>query len=497
MRAIQMEATPPPPPKPRSKGGKRSAAGAAAADKTVKAKGGRTKPRGASGAGAASVAKAKGGKKKSAAGSKRKGGGGLVERSANVDAASAAEDDDDDDGAGAKKGGNKRRKTGKKKIKTAATAAEKPATTAAKAKTSSRGKNKKRKQRDGDPEAETEAATASAPVLTDADKVALAEERYADMLSTDEEGRNDVVTVISSSLSDYDQDLIKVMAKEVKKSTGAIVKFAKDFQPTKTSVLITPLADGGGRANSSNRGGDSSSSIQPQLSQYRTAKAMRAALAGVPIVSPGWISACLREKRVVPPGGELCARSLPTKAERFVPAPAASGEGVAEPSPALAVSNYAALLRRREQQPSDGEDDGASASRVLPLEGVHVIMCGQWRKGAGAPKKSDALTLLRDTGATVLSSAGAAAKTLKAIGRENGDGGLGTVVLLCDETKADPGGIVDPLFRAAEACSPEHMLAVNCNWLFDCISCGSVLGADEYRPASPRARSLWKLCTGR
>ena len=47
--------------------------------------------------------------------------------------------------------------------------------------------------------------------------------------------------------------------------------------------------------------------------QGRTAKAMRSSLAGIPIVSPAWLHACVGEQRAMQPFEAMCATGLPTK----------------------------------------------------------------------------------------------------------------------------------------------------------------------------------------
>jgi hypothetical protein len=122
-----------------------------------------------------------------------------------------------------------------------------------------------------------------------------------------------------------------------------------------------------------------------------------------------------------------------------------------------------------------------------------VFLCGQFNKGPGAPPKTDLLTLLRESGANVIPSAGAAAKKLK-------DDEGSTLVLLCDDAKSDKqSGITDALNKKITTALAEQtnrrILIVSFNWILDSISCGEILDALNYQPNSPRGKALWQLST--
>ena len=257
----------------------------------------------------------------------------------------------------------------------------------------------------------------------------------------------------------------------------------RDFHPDKTDICITPIS-------SSRVGSVENEGKDINISSHRTLKAMRSALAGIPIVSPHWIKACLKGQRIISPTREFSVRTLPTKIEHLM---VRSNDSPVDGPPAwLGVSSYAALFQK---QKSD------SLIGVLPLENVQVLLCGQWRKGQSALKKSDAQVLLREAGAEILKTPSAVVKVLKGSQLPCSR----RVVLLCDDSPTDPGSITDPLVRETKSLldrvsqrsrvvGSTPVLIVNSSWLFDSISCGRVLDANDFEPASPRASSLWSLC---
>ena len=40
-----------------------------------------------------------------------------------------------------------------------------------------------------------------------------------------------------------------------------------------------------------------------------------------------------------------------------------------------------------------------------------------------------------------------------------------------------------------------RIMVVTYTWLFDSVSCGELLDADNYKPHSPKAKTLWELST--
>lgn len=207
-------------------------------------------------------------------------------------------------------------------------------------------------------------------------------------------------------------------------------------------------------------------------SRTRTLKAMRAMLAGVPIVSTAWISACLGRGKAVVPSLEMYIRTVPAK----------------NTEPNINDSLGASLCAARIQQASTVPQ----YKLVLPLSHASVLVCGQYNTAEGSPRKADVQVLLRESGATVLPSAGAAIKKLKTIG----DNDSSKVVLLCDECQTNERcGISDSLHKEVmEALERDHqrVAVVSSAWLFDSISCGGMISSQLFEPRSPRAKSLWE-----
>ena len=204
----------------------------------------------------------------------------------------------------------------------------------------------------------------------------------------------------------------------------------------------------------------------------RTLKSMRAALAGIPIVSPSYIYACQEADKVLLPQSSMMIRSLPSKT-KSIESSCASTYGVA----ALAVRAHE----------STGDD--------LLLSRKAVLLCGS----IAPAKRNDIQLLLKEAGAELLSNPTVAVTKLKdMIDQPALEKRTETVVLLCDDTNCNTSINVIPvgLYKQAKLAAEHNrrvLLVVNSSWLFDSISCGSVLGAEEFEPASPKARELWSL----
>jgi len=304
--------------------------------------------------------------------------------------------------------------------------------------------------------------------MSDDTKLQLADERYKELLQDKQS-----INAITSSLSNDDKCMLEQLRKELKKA-GVTLKVLKDFKPNATDLCITSK---------------SSTANVPEnyvLAKVRTLKVMRSALAGIPIVTPDWLRACLEEKELVIPSANNCIRTLPPKAgtEHLLPLDSVTHTG---PTAWLGVAAYAALLQRQ----SEG---GGDEYEHLPLLDTSVFLCGQFHKGPGVPPKADLHTLLRESGANIIPSAGAAAKTLK-------DDEGSTLVLLCDDAKSDKqSGITEALSKkittALAKQTNRRIFIVTFNWLFDSVSCGKILDAVNYQPNSPRGKALWQLSAG-
>jgi hypothetical protein len=241
-----------------------------------------------------------------------------------------------------------------------------------------------------------------------------------------------------------------------------ILKVTKDFNPEKTQICITTTP----------HSSESSTGPTDVVSQSRTLKVMRSALAGIPILTPRWMEACLVEGNLVAPSGVMCVRSLPTKKTSMV-------GGDLDPSgqdECFGVAKYAAAFHKK----------GLTNSNHL-LSGISVMLCGS---SVGSAKMKDLKVLLLHTGATIISSVSTASRMLTDMSK--GEPVLSPFVFLCDDSPTNKTcGISDALLRqAAKVESNEgkrSVLCVHFNWLFDSISCAIPLKADAYEP------SAWKL----
>ncbi len=236
----------------------------------------------------------------------------------------------------------------------------------------------------------------------------------------------------------------------------------KSFKSNKTQLCIT-----------SSSVEKQSKSKQPTnvVSNARTIKVMRSTLAGLPLLSPRWVEACLKRGEIVAPTDDMSIRTLPRK----------QNDDDDDCDDRFGVAKYAAAFQK-----------GLSSNTLL--SGVNVLMCGSF--GAST---NDIKGLLQDAGATIVSSVSVASRILSDMASNEGDDS--TFVFLCDATPLDKScGISDSLYKQAKkACDNSedtNVMAVQLGWLFDCISCATVVPATSYEPNAPRAKSLWRYAAG-
>lgn len=245
------------------------------------------------------------------------------------------------------------------------------------------------------------------------------------------------------------------------------IKVLNDFQPKKTSLCITSTSEKNG-----------------VISKQRTLKAMRAALAGLPIITPKWASHCIEHERIMSPENSMYIQTLPTKERHFMKIQS-TDNSVRDCTAHGGVLAFGAL---HEHAASKKE-----ASYSL-LEGLSVNLCGGWKKTSS--KTKDILLLLKEGGATVLSSPNDVMKTLSK-GTEND---RSTLVLLCDSPinsicSTFPKNLKESIEGAiTEKQTNRTILIVNASWIFDCISCARILGAKHYKPEGSLIKSLWEKC---
>ena len=187
---------------------------------------------------------------------------------------------------------------------------------------------------------------------------------------------------------------------------------------------------------------------------------------------------CLKERRLVAPSGVMCVRSLPMKRT----SKAGGGEiDRNDPDEHFGVAKYAAAFHKT----------GLTSSNHI-LSGVSVMLCGS---SAGSSMMKDLRVLLQHTGSTIVGSVSTASRLLTDMSK--GGSGLEPLVFLCDDSTTNKiCGIPDALFRQAAKLArgsnesdegTQSVLCVHFNWLFDSISCASLMKADAYEPLA------WKL----
>ena len=208
------------------------------------------------------------------------------------------------------------------------------------------------------------------------------------------------------------------------------------------------------------------------VSNARTMKVMRSTLAGLPILCPQWVNACLSKGEIVAPTGDMSIRTLPRK----------QADNDDECHDRFGVAKYAAAFQMGMQ------------SNTL-LSGVKVLMCGSF----GGSMANDIKGLLQDAGATIISSITVASRNLSDM-LSSADTDT-TFVFLCDDSLLDKScGISDSLYKQTKkVCDNSEdakVMAVHFSWLFDCISCATLMLATSYEPSAPRAKALWRLAAG-
>jgi len=299
----------------------------------------------------------------------------------------------------------------------------------------------------------------------------LAQKRYQSLVFGDiKKKKAQVVGITTSSLSEEEQATVKLLCKTVN------AKLLNDFHPKKTKICITS-------ASEENTG----------VSKMRTVKAMRSALAGVPILNSQWVSSCLENKCIMPIEEKFCIRTLPTKVEHFMNNfkhqqldnnarmnITTAHYGVLQ----LSAHHESAVVRKE--------------SLYYLFKNVSVYLCGNgWKKSAA--KAKDVNLILRESGATILNSLANVTKLLKKdIGMQDSPRIL---VLLCDGTinsvstgfTSNIAELIKETKRNAKKDNRKcPVLIVNSNWIFDSISCCTILGTDHYEPSGSLVRSLWQ-----
>lgn len=220
------------------------------------------------------------------------------------------------------------------------------------------------------------------------------------------------------------------------------LKLTEHLHPKKTTLCVTPA--------------EARTSDDPDLvARYRSVKAMRAALRGIPIVSTSWIAQCVEVGYFQTPDPSSLVRSLPTSVTNIDGAPQSN----------FGVAHLAACLKR------------------LPsfqfLNGRMVFICGSLNRETSA----DVSLLLRETGATLIAHASAVIARIRAA-----DETSKVILLGCNQA-----GSISNALESEIRSHPSHVLLVNLQWLFDSISCGYALDGQAYKPQGKQALELCEL----
>jgi len=261
-----------------------------------------------------------------------------------------------------------------------------------------------------------------------------------------------VVTVVASTLTEKDKAALKSLCKISRESGNVQLKVSDVFHANKTALCLVP-------AMSTK---DDPSNL---VGQCRTLKAMRSAIAGVPLVSSSWIQACRDANKIVLPSDSMWVRSLPLRSsvEENV---AASQYG---------LSKIAAQATYRANQ---------------ILRNTTVQLCGAFSR----PPKADMHILLREAGATLslqTTSTVAAMKNLDATPDRK-------LVLICDDACTAISEAIQRHVKAAlqddnQQQMKHQVLVVNPQWLFDSIVIGKPMSGRAYPPAKKQPLDLWQL----
>jgi len=219
------------------------------------------------------------------------------------------------------------------------------------------------------------------------------------------------------------------------------------------------------------------------VAKLRTMKAMRAALAGIPIVNTTWCDACIASKEIVLKSDHLVT-SLPTKIPLFMKNVTDLKSFYDKPrdlsTAAFGVPSLATCRR--------------SVHEVLLFQNVCFFLAGStWKRETTRSK--DVQLLVKEGGGSVITSAAQATKIVKDELKDSET----RVVILCDESDKDSMcGITKVLAKAVRdvynrPIDQIPVLTVNSIWLFDSISCSKIISAEEYSPKNPIGISLWHL----
>jgi hypothetical protein len=243
------------------------------------------------------------------------------------------------------------------------------------------------------------------------------------------------IHIVTSSLHPDDMAMLRTLCS---KPVGNVKLCLSDAFGKKSTICILPVEQ-------------NDADVRPKV---RTVKAMRSALAGIPIVSPDWISQVTSQEQVVIPSSFV--RSLPTKAV---------------PITAGGVARLAAAV---------------DANDRLFGHDTYVFLCGNFPDG----QRTDMHLLAKEAGAKVLKTPDQVLDKLKQQPSKR-------LVILCHNSNIAPASLEKQLRRSLEA-NPKSALVVSSSWLFDSIACAEALPPHTFAPPPlsrhRKATELWQLC---
>ena len=248
------------------------------------------------------------------------------------------------------------------------------------------------------------------------------------------------------------------------------VKTNSKFHPLKTTVCLAAI------------------SHKPELAKHnvakmRTLKSMRSSLAGIPIVSMEWILSCIEQNTVVNPQSKHCIQTLQTKVSGWM--------RIEKDRSSKAVGGVLHIAAKMRKLQLLAISNKPTLSFKI-LRNVVVLTCGVWKRGYG-PKLNDVEVLIRDSGGQLVDNVTNFAKLLSSSKTSK------SFLIICDESESDEeSGITQFLTRhivngpGQSKSIINRIRVVNSSFLFDCISCGELLGAEEYPPKSKIGKKLWR-----
>jgi hypothetical protein len=282
----------------------------------------------------------------------------------------------------------------------------------------------------------------------------------------------------------------------------------ENIQPNKTTLCIIP-----------------SSTLSPEentniIAERRSMKAMHASLCGIPIVTPLWIHDCLQQNKCIVPESNMYIRTLPTKTNIV-----SSNFGVA----------YLAATIHSTYRPQ--KSNRLNKQCYVPLQNAAIA----YLVGFSSNDETNFSSLLRRSGVSeVVVNQQTALSKLKtfcsnAVAHSRNTCNTKTqlpphqqqqqqqnrFVVICYDTKNNNLSWSEAFVRTVRefyAVVPpptqqQRIMFVNVQWLFDSVSCGTLLECNAtasivntanqsqqcyfYQPLDSKAKELWEITMDR